>query len=134
MDNSYIARSRLSRSTCSLSLSTKVPLPEQGRPSIAIKGGGTLFETRVTTSWTETLSTISHRLATAASTFLHSLEGGRHRVFPITDIGHSLLVVRAIGKTDGLKPARFVEPSRTFIRLKAPEFECVDTGGLCCID
>src|SRR6516165_638495 len=124
-----------SRSTCSLSLSTKVPLPAQGRPSIAIKGGGTAFETRVTTSSTETLSGISHRLATAASTFLHFLERGRHRVFPpIADIGHSLLVVRAIGKTDGLKPARFVEPSRTFIRLKAPEFECVDTGGLCCID
>jgi len=96
-------------------------LPEQGRPSIAIKGGGTLFETRVTTSSTETLSTISHRLATAASTFLQFLEWGRHRVFPsIADIGHSLLVVRTVRKADGVKPARLVEPSRSFIRLKAP--------------
>src|ERR1700751_5545126 len=110
-----------SRSTCSLSLSTKVPLPEQGRPSTPIKGGCTPFETRVTTSSTEILSGISHRLATAASTFLHFLEGGRHRVFPpIPDVWHLLLVVRTICKSDGVEASCFVEPSRTFIRLKAP--------------
>ena len=39
---------------------------------------------------------------------------------PVADIRHSLLVIPTVRKADGVKPARLVEPSRSFIRLKAP--------------
>jgi hypothetical protein len=53
---------------------------------------------------------------------------------PIPNIGHMLLVVRTIGKPDRVKASCFVKASRTFIRLEAPQFECADPAGLCCID
>src|SRR6516162_7760942 len=123
-----------SRFTRSLSLSTKVPLPEEGRPSIPIRGGCTPFETRMTTCSTETRSGIFTSLCNYRFRF-RVLEASRHRAFPpISDIGHLLLIVRTIGKSDRTEAPCLVEASCALVRLEAPQFERADPASLCCVD
>jgi len=53
---------------------------------------------------------------------------------PISDVGHSLLIVRTIGKSDRTEAPSLVEASCALVCLEAPQFECVDPTDLCCID
>src|SRR5438105_15947136 len=93
------------------------------------------FDARVRACSPESPSGILRSPSPRSPSFPSVLEAGpRQRFPPIPDVRHLFLVLSTIRKPDRVKTSCFLKASCTLIRLEAPQFECTDTGGLCCID